>query len=76
VAERARDFILFIYTNSNLVLRVFISLISSVSFGKLKNIYITAFSSDISTWVLYTNDVPSNINAFSDLLQFNACRHS
>ena len=37
-----------------------------MSFGKLKNIFITAFSSDISTSVLYANDVPSNINAFSD----------
>ena len=37
-----------------------------VSFRKLKKIDIAAFSSDISTSALYTNDVWNNINTFSD----------
>ena len=40
--------------------------VKEVSFRKLKNIDIAAFSSDISTSVLYTNDVWNNISTFSD----------
>ena len=56
MVERARDFSLYIRT-AILFPEYLFPLISSVSFGKLKNIDGTAFLSDISTAaVLYTDD--------------------